>query len=514
MAVEAHPLEGMNLMKKNIAANFAGSFWQALMALAFIPLYIKFMGIEAYGLIGIFASLQAMFSLLDMGLSATLNREMARLSILPDKAQEMRDISRSMEVIYWSIAAVIAVAIAALAPFISHYWVKPGQLSPDAIEQALVIMGLAMALQWPVSLYSGGLMGLQRQVLLNVINIGIGTFRGLGAVMVLWLISPTIYAFFVWQIVVSATNVFLAAFFLWRSLPPGRCKTTVQGKLLRGSWRFAAGMSGITILATILTQTDKIILSKMLTLDVFGYYTLASMVAMTLYRLIVPVLGGVYPRFTQLVSLNDKVGLNELYHKSCQFMSVLILPATVVVVFFSYELLLLWTQNPVTTENAHLLVSILIIGTALNGLMNLPYALQLAHGWTKLALYMNLISVIVLTPLMIFMTSEYGAVGGAIVWVILNSGYILIAIHFMHRRLLPTEKWFWYGQDIGIPLIVSVATAGAGRLLMHGPMTQTMTCIFIFIISTITLSMTILATPKVRALFRNQFIKLKVSYGN
>jgi len=41
--------------EKNIVANFVGSIWQFLMALIFIPLYIKFMGIEFWGLIGIAA---------------------------------------------------------------------------------------------------------------------------------------------------------------------------------------------------------------------------------------------------------------------------------------------------------------------------------------------------------------------------------------------------------------------------------------------------------------------------
>jgi hypothetical protein len=38
----------MSIIKKNIAANFAGNIWQTLMGLAFIPLYIKFMGVESY----------------------------------------------------------------------------------------------------------------------------------------------------------------------------------------------------------------------------------------------------------------------------------------------------------------------------------------------------------------------------------------------------------------------------------------------------------------------------------
>jgi len=187
--------ERVTILKRNIAANFAGSLLQALMALLFIPLYIKFLGIEAYGLIGLFMTMQALFMLLDMGLGATVNREMARLSVLPGKAQEMRDLVRSLEVIYWCIAAFIGVAVMVLSSFIAGYWVRPKQLSPEVIRQAILIMGLAIAFQWPVSFYSGGLMGLQRQVLLNIVNTVVAAIRWCGAVLVLWLVSPTIYAF-------------------------------------------------------------------------------------------------------------------------------------------------------------------------------------------------------------------------------------------------------------------------------------------------------------------------------
>ena len=148
----------MSLLKKNIAANFAGSIWQALMALIFIPFYIKFMGIESYGLIGIFTTLQVIFGLLDVGLGSTLTREMARLSALPHKAQEMRNLVRTLETLYWSIAVLVGIAIISLSPFIAHHWVKAGQLSPKTIELALLIIGLVMVFQMPIGFYSGGLM--------------------------------------------------------------------------------------------------------------------------------------------------------------------------------------------------------------------------------------------------------------------------------------------------------------------------------------------------------------------
>ena len=173
-------------LKNNIAANFAGSFWQALMGLVFVPLYIKFMGIESYGLIGLFTTLQVIFGLLDVGLGSTLTREMARLSVLPEKKQEMRNLVRTLETVYWGIAVVAGVAIMSLSSIIARYWIKPGQLPPGTIEQALLLMGLVMVFQMPGGFYAGGLRGLQKQVLLNGVIIFTGTLRGAGVVLILW----------------------------------------------------------------------------------------------------------------------------------------------------------------------------------------------------------------------------------------------------------------------------------------------------------------------------------------
>jgi len=237
--------------------------------------------------------------------------------------------------------------------------------------------------------------------------------------------------------------------------------------------------------------------------------------AMTLYRLIGPVFLAVYPRFTQLVELKDQEALKQLYHKACQFMSVLILPATAVIAFFSYEILLLWTGNPVTAENTYMLASILIIGTALNGLMNMPYALQLAHGWTRLTFYVNLLSVVLLVPLTMFMAWKFGAIGASFVWVILNSGYVIIAIQFMHRRLLKREKWIWYEKDVGIPMLVALATAGVFKWIAGGAYSSPwMSVAILILISSVTLGATALMTPTTRNFVFNQLMKFKLTYGN
>ncbi|MEI8166150.1 MAG: oligosaccharide flippase family protein, partial [Chloroflexales bacterium] len=448
----------MKQIRLNLLTCFAATGWAAVIGLAFVPLYIRFLGIEAYGLVGLYLTIQAITTIVDLGLSTTLNRELARLSAQPDQAQKAYDLVRSLEVCYWGIAALVGASVIGAAPFIADHWVQASQIPPATVRLAIMCMGGLLLFQFPLTFYSGGMMGLQQQVALNGINTVMSTLRSGGVVLILWLVSPSIISFFSWQVGVGAIHTGIMAGALWRSLPKAPQRPQIRFILLREVWRFAAGMSGITVVSILLTQVDSVILSRLLPLEQFGYYSLAGMVANGLYSLIGPIFTVFFPSFTRLVTLHDDVELRRLYHQSCQFMSVVILPVTIVIAFFSYEILLLWTGNQRMAETTHLLVSLLVIGTALNGLMNLPGALQLAYGWTSLTFYQNLISVFILVPLTIWATLTYGAVGAAVIWISLNASYILIGIQIMHTRLLKGEKLAWYLQDVGLPLLITLGT--------------------------------------------------------
>lgn len=453
----------LSTLKQNVIANLLGRGWSALMALAFVPVYIGFLGIEGYALVGFSLTLFAVASILDLGIGTTLNRELARRAGRPEKAQSMRDFVRTLEVVHWSLATVIGIAILATAPFIAHQWIKPSVLSPETIERALRLMGIAIAFQWPLSLYSGGLLGLERQLSLNAIGATMATVRGLGAVLVLWRISPTVEAFFAWQVATSFFQTAWIAIALWRALPRGVKAAAFRPELVLEIGGFAAGVSGISILSVILTQLDKVLLSALLPLETFGYYTLAGVVAAAAMIAVGPIFAALFPRFSRLVSDGDKAALAGLYHAASQLVSVSMLPLAAIIVFFAYEVLALWTRDPVIAQNSAALAALITAGAALNASLNMPYALQLAYGWTRLSLAIGLGNVILLGPLVYLATVRYEAVGAATVWLVMNGINILVVTHALHRRYLPGEKWRWLLGDLAVPAIAAFGVAGAAR---------------------------------------------------
>ncbi|MGB7068892.1 MAG: oligosaccharide flippase family protein, partial [Pyrinomonadaceae bacterium] len=400
--------------KTNIIASITSNAVVALLSIVFVPIYLRYIGVESYGLIGIFSSVQVFVVLLDFGLSSTINRELARLSAHDGKLQQMLDTKRTLEIPNWIASAGLALMLSGLAPVLAYFWIQPKNLPQHTVMLALVIMALNVSVQFSTNFYNGGLMGLQRQLLASLINIICAALRSFGSVFVLAFISSTIEAFLLWQGIIALVQFLFTKGSLNRILRRGGYGSFSKD-ILRSIWRFAAGMTGMTALAVIVSQADKLVLSRMLNLEDFGYYALASLISnMAIAMVAGAMYQTFYPKFSHLVSTGNTDSLSDLYHRSCQLLAVLLLPIVVILSTFSYEILLIWTKNEGIARNASILLSLIAIANGLQGLVYLAHALQLAHGWTKLSFYLNLFALMFIVPLMIFGVYHYGAIGGAL----------------------------------------------------------------------------------------------------
>jgi O-antigen/teichoic acid export membrane protein len=341
-------------------------------------------------------------------------------------------------------------------------------------------------------------MGLQKQVLMNGIDVFMSTFRVITVTLILWLVSPSIYAFFIWQAVTYLLQTLLAYLYLWRQLPKTGTAPTAQRKAFKEIWRFTAAVSGISILAVILSNGDNVILVKFLPLTLFATYTIALSLGGVVSFAVAPLFSALFPALTTGVVAGNEEHLKDLYHKSCQFLSVMVIPAAFMVILFSAQILQIWIRNPIVTENAPLWASLLAVGFALNAVMAMPYCLQLAFGWTKLALFQNLFSVILYIPLLLWLISVYGAPGAATAWIAVNCGYFVIIVPLMHRRLLKGELRHWYTVDIGLPFLGALVVAGLARVLLPMSNSLSIVALELGIIFILTLSAAALATPATR----------------
>jgi len=492
----------VTLLKRNLIANFAGSGWNALLSLAVLPICLRLMGVEAFGLVGIFATLLSLLLPFEAGLGTALSRDLASVAGRGE-GETNAQVLRTLEIVHWSIALICGVLIVVLAPLIAHHWVKPVVLTAQTVQTAVLIMGLVVAVQWPQSLYSGGMIGIQRQVALNTINATMGTVRSIGAVLVLMFVSRTVVAYFVWQIFASAFQTGVLAFTLWHYVGERPARPWFRLPILIRLRPFMMDMTGTTILVLLTTQLDKVIFSRMLPLAIFGYYMLANTVASNLLRFVVPVQQAFFPQFADLASRGDETRMAMLYHRMAQMLAVLTIPLALLVVMFARQALLVWTNDATTAARTAPIVVLLMLGTMINGLMYAPYTLQIANGWTSLVLGYTAITSVILIPALIALAYFEGVVGAAAVWPVINLGYIIVMVPLVHRRLIPREMRRWYVHDVFIPAAAALTVVGTARLLMPANLNRVPLFVYLAVSGCVAFAATVMATETSRAMLFN-----------
>ena len=472
----------MNLLGKNISANLLSNVWLTALMLFLTPLYILFLGVESYGLIGFYLSWVAIVGILDTGISATAVREIAWLAARPEEKGRIPVLLRSLEVVYWGIILILGLGILTGAWFFGAGWFQLKDMPPEVVRDVLMLMAVSLVVQVPSGLYTGGLMGLQRQVECSGLLTLFGTVRGFGSIMVLWLINPDIRIFFLWHIVAYALQTGVMRWSLWRKVRKDEHPVRFSLQVLRSIKGFAGTMMLITVLAIIMSQADKMILSRVISLEAFGFYMLAWTVASGLSRGVTPLIDAFYPQFTELVSTGDNEGLARQIRIASQLMSVLIIPPAALIVFLSKPILYVWLGNDSVAEGTAPILAVMVVGTVLAS-CSFP-ALSVLYSRKRLmpVVALNLICLVILLPFLILAVVFFGAMGAAFLWGIY--GLILYIGHQTYGlRGLPNAGFFASTiRDFVVPCIISFAVAGmAGYWL--STVSGKITFIFLFILA-------------------------------
>jgi O-antigen/teichoic acid export membrane protein len=445
----------IGVTKLNIISNYATQILTSVLGVILIPIYIKYLGSESFGLIGIFATIQAFLTILDLGITPTLSREMAFYSSGVSSEKHIKSLFKTFEFVVLFIVIVITLIIYFSSNLLSIYLVKSKVLSINEVSLVFKIMGLVTALKFFESLYKSALIGLEKQFNLNLTTIIFSLIKSFGSVFILAYISKDLFVFFVWQTIASIINIFVLKLQTRYSFQDNSVKGLIDLNTLRSIWKFAAGMSLSTVLSLILTQFDKIVLIKFLSLSDFGYYYLASTLAYALLMLISPITQAYHPKLTRFYSINDETKLIQTFHEGCQLINIFFGTSCVVIIFYSKELLMIWTRNPQLSENSYLILILLVIGYLFNGLNWMNYHLQQAIGWTSFIVKNNLFAILAYVPAVYIVVPKYGAIGASLIWIFLNLYYITISSHFMFRKIIVTEKTNWFKYDLIYPLITS-----------------------------------------------------------
>ncbi len=497
-------------LRRNIIANFVGQFYVTLIGIFLVPLYIKYMGAEAYGLVGFYAMLQAWFILLDMGLTPTMSRETARFNGGASDALTLRQLLRSLEYIFVSVAIIGAVAMIAGSGFVSNSWLKVQQLPLSEVQNAVILIAIIVALRWICGLYRGAINGFERIVWLNCFNIIIATIRFALIIPFLIFVGATPTDFFSYQLVVAIIEVVVLVIQTYRLMPKVEDNKGIiwEWKPLRSVLKFSLTIAFTSGVWVLVTQTDKLILSGLISLADYGYFTLAVLVASGILTMSGPVSGALLPRMTKLEAKGDASGLIQLYRKATQIVAIIVIPASLVLALFSEQILWAWTGNTDVSNKAAPVLTLYALGNGVLAMAAFPYYLQFAKGDLKLHLIGNVLFVLIFIPLLIFTVNNYGMKGAGYAWLIANLVPFIVWVPIVHRHFLKGLHTNWLLKDVMPIAISTIIVAFIIRHLILWPDNRLSVTYNIIIVSILLCVISTISSSWGRSILRKKFFFL------
>jgi O-antigen/teichoic acid export membrane protein len=447
--------------KRNIVANYVSQVYVTLIGIAIVPLYIKYMGAEAYGLVGFFAMLQAWFTLLDMGLTPTMARETARFHGGSTDALNYRRLVRALEVVFFLVALVGCGALLLLSDVIAQKWLKADLLPTSEIALSLNIIAIIVAMRWMGGLYRGAINGAEKLVWLSTFNSAIATLRFIGVLPVLIFIDTSPSAFFLYQLFMATIELGGLALKAYQLLP-----VLTVGQSIKWAWaplkpvlKFSLTIAFTSSIWVFVTQTDKLILSNILPLADYGYFTLAVLVAGGIMIISGPISTAIMPRMANLEAQGKHDELISIYRQSTQFVAVVAGATATTIALGAESLMYAWTGNAGLAKEVAPILSLYAWGNGILVVAAFPYYLQYAKGDLQLHLMGNALFVVFLIPAILLVASKYHGVGAGYVWLGMNLLSFIAWLPLIHRKFAPGINTEWYKKDV-LSILVPIMLVG------------------------------------------------------
>lgn len=453
----------MQKMGRNLLYYLLSGTGGRIAALIAVPVYIKVLGIESYGLIGFYLLLISSAQLVELGLGTSVARRLAELREKRAHRNTLRRIAVHVGARYGLVVASLATVLLFVArPFMVRY-VGNDSLNHDLLSQAIGLMIPAVVAHLAINYLTSLLVGLERHFLVSAVRFAqIGLLQLIGAVAVF--LDPRVATYFVTQLIGMAS---LAVIALWlcilcfRQLPEGNAEVTESATIGRG---ITAGIALTSFLGFTFSQIDRIILSGAISLREFGYYSLAYSVVNTVSVLVIPTFNVLLPAFSR-INGDDRAALHNLYRQAYWITQAMLLPAIAILVFLPVPALWAWTGDSQVSAACAPLVQLLAIGALAQGLTNPAWMMLLGIGQIRAEIVFHIALVALTPPALLYALRIWGPAGAALV---------IASAHLFHliAQTLYINPVFFKSQAVlsrrSLACWLLVIPAAAAALFSHG----------------------------------------------
>lgn len=420
------------LLARNTVLNLVGYSAPLLVAVAAVPLLISNLGTSRFGVLTLVWVVVGYFSLIDLGMGRAL------IKLVSEKLGEGRD-SETPPVIWTGLVLMIsmglvgAVAVALLAP-----WLVGSVLQiPQELRRETLYAFYMVAISVPMVIGTAGLRGVleaqQRFGLVNAVRVPMSAFNFAGPLLVLpftnslfWVVSVLVAGRFAGMLV----HLVLCLY----TMPALRNGIVLHRSLVKPVFKLGGWMTVAHGTGSLLVSLDRFIVGAMISAAAVAYYATPGEIVGKLWFIPEALVGVLFAAFSASF-LRDRERAQMLFGQGVKYIFLAVFPLTLIIVTLADEGLSLWLGAEFAS-NSYRILQWLALGTLINVLSFVPYALVQSAGRPDLTGKAHLAQLPAFVLLAWWLIGSYGLMGAVAAWVIRIVADALI-MFYMVRWFLP-----------------------------------------------------------------------------
>ncbi len=429
------------------------------------PFLLRILDESGYAVVAFGNVLFIWLSLLDIGFSGALSRWL----MLPREGQvsTRATVSAVFTLSLW-IGIPVFAGLALSSDWISLHWFALSHADHHEFSLALTMMAMMLLARWAGTVPRAVLYGQQRLAFLAWSTYLFSTVRQLLCLPLLYWWQGGLVLFFLMQLIVTFVES-IVLFWPNRSLlrvpRTHSLRDGIKALWPLSSMAFALGSTSLLWIA--ISQTDRLMLSTMISLHDYGVYSVAMTVAGGIPALMGPMILALLPKLVaQIESASSEFATVQAYRRVVLRLVPLGLLTGFGLAAMAEPLLVVWTGDPELAAAAAPILAVYALGNGMQVISGLPYFLQYAKGDLRLHLVGNLAFALLFLLGMLVMVPGYGAWGAGLTWLMLHILYVSVWVSVVHRRLVPSYWRAFLLADV-MPMLLLAAGVGVGLFYLQ-----------------------------------------------
>ena len=427
---------GANLLAHNTVLNFIGQIIPLLCGVVAIPVTIKTLGIDAFGILSLAWLILGYFNIFDLGLSRSITKY---VSDCLGKGE-----TQTIPKIVWTsigtqliIGLIVTGLCVIFIPFfINHFFKIPADLIKEA---TLTFYIIAVAL--PVVLLSIGFKGVleasQRFDLVNWIKIPSNS---------LFFIVPAVFGLLGYRlsgIVLLLSSIKIISMigyiiFCFKVFPNLKTSVTFEIKVLKNIISFGSWVTVTAVLTSVLLYVERFFIASLLSVRMLSYYSVPYEVLSRLNIFPYSMALALFPAFSHY-SAKGTANLEEMFLRPIKYLFILMLPIVIFLFIFSKEILIYWLGSSFA-ENGNTVFQLLVFALFLNSLAFIPFTCVQGLGRADLKAKFDIIETLLFIILLLNLIPLYGINGAASSKLIIMLMDFCFLIWVSHKLIRFTKK--------------------------------------------------------------------------